>query len=568
MGRLGRMRIALGLDVAASVLVFGRVHVVPRLDATGGAFAAIFFCLSLTPSLLPRSWQLQGLIAGVLAATGYLTGVIIGAVVRRLIPRRPEPETARAVRRLVGLSGCGAVAASLYLGVQAQREIYPLMGLLPPQRLGYLGVPLVAAGVFLVFLALARTLRRAALALGRFLGRWIPPAAARAAAMIGITVLTISLTEGVLTEALLRGADSSFAALNRETSPGTSPPRAATQSGGPSSLVSWPSLGLEGRDFVAGATSVQELRRFGGRAVAAPIRVYTGLDSAPTLRERAALAVRELDRTGAFARKVLCVITTTGTGWVDPQAAAALEYMYDGDSALVAMQYSYLPSWLSFLVDRERAVAAGRELFEQVHARWARLPAGHRPRLLVFGESLGAFGAEAAFGGEQDLRRRTDGALFAGPPDSSRLWRRFVDDRDAGSREALPVYRRGETIRFANRPPDLTALPGPWPPPRVVYLQHPSDPIVWWTPRLIFEKPDWLSEARGDDVLPSFHWYPFVTFWQVTADLAVSLEAPPGHGHDYAGDVAAAWASIAPPPGWTPQRTALLTGLVRRMSSS
>ena len=62
--------------------------------------------------------------------------------------------------------------------------------------------------------------------------------------------------------------------------------------------------------------------------------------------------VRELDRTGAFDRKVLVIIPTTGTGWINPVAARALELMYNGDTALVGSQYSYLPSWISFLGDR------------------------------------------------------------------------------------------------------------------------------------------------------------------------------------------------------------------------
>src|SRR4030095_7932846 len=133
------------------------------------------------------------------------------------------------------------------------------------------------------------------------------------------------------------------------------------RSGGPGSLVSWASLGNQGRTFVAGGPSMDELRQFGGTGAAHPIRVYAGLDSAPTSRERAALAVRELQRTGAFSRRVLCVITTTGTGWVDPLAVEPLEYLYNGDTAMVGLQYSYLPSWLSFLVDKERAHEAGRD---------------------------------------------------------------------------------------------------------------------------------------------------------------------------------------------------------------
>ncbi len=31
-----------------------------RLDFTGIAFATLFFCWSLTPSLLPRDWLFQG----------------------------------------------------------------------------------------------------------------------------------------------------------------------------------------------------------------------------------------------------------------------------------------------------------------------------------------------------------------------------------------------------------------------------------------------------------------------------------------------------------------------------
>ena len=42
-----------------------------RPDLTGVAFAALFFCLSLTPSLLPRDWLNSGIIGGINAAIGY-----------------------------------------------------------------------------------------------------------------------------------------------------------------------------------------------------------------------------------------------------------------------------------------------------------------------------------------------------------------------------------------------------------------------------------------------------------------------------------------------------------------
>ncbi len=68
-----------------------------KLDFTGIAFAAFFFCWSLTPSLLPRDWLFQGLIGGINSAIGYGVGTAIGwAVERYLLSGRrwwplPEP---------------------------------------------------------------------------------------------------------------------------------------------------------------------------------------------------------------------------------------------------------------------------------------------------------------------------------------------------------------------------------------------------------------------------------------------------------------------------------------------
>jgi uncharacterized membrane protein len=308
---------------------------------------------------------------------------------------------------------------------------------------------------------------------------------------------------------------------------------------------------------------VAEIAAFTGTPAREPVRAYAGLDSGPTTEHRARLAVRDLERAGGMERSVLVVLTTTGSGWVDPGAVDSLEYLTGGDSATVTIQYSYLPSVLSYMVDADRAREAGRELFDAVYERWSELPADDRPRLLVAGESLGSFGGETAFSGEYDLKNRIDGAVFAGPPNFNTLFREFVDDRDARTSEVAPEFRGGRTVRFTDEPRDAVApRTQPWTGTRVLYLMHASDPIVWWSPELIYGRPDWLEEHRGDDVVGAMRWIPFVTFWQVTADLPFAANVPEGHGHVYTTQYVDAWARVLRTPDWTPERADRLRQII------
>ena len=226
------------------------------------------------------------------------------------------------------------------------------------------------------------------------------------------------------------------------------------------------------------------------------------------------------------------------------------------------MQYSFLPSWLSFLVDKENARQAGQALFEAVDQRVRAIPEAQRPKIVVFGESLGSFGGEAPFLSPNNIIARTDGALFSGPTFQNTMRDAITDNRDPGSPEWLPIFDNGANVRFAARPENLGRPDAPWDTPRVAYLQHASDPIAWWTPELLFAEPDWLREPRGYDVSKDMNWIPVVTFLQVAADMAVAVDVPDGHGHRYVKDVVNAWAAVLQPPGWTPEKTERLRGRV------
>lgn len=529
---------------------------------TGTAFGLMFLWFSLTPSLLPRGPLFQGIISGAAGAFGYALGVFIVWLVRYMRSRDTSPPAPRWA--WVGLVVVGVVG-QLYMIIYFHRwqdEVRDLTGVV---RLGFWDYPLTAALSILVLyllVELGQLVRRLVLFLVRQLNRVAPPRVSAVVVILALLALTIALLNGIVVRFAMTTINNTFEAVNDETDPDFAAPTSPLRSGGPGSLVSWESLGHQGRIFVAAGPTVQQLSEFNGRPAIEPIRVYAGLNSADGIKATAELAARELQRTGGLQRDVVAVATTTGTGWINEAEASALEYMYNGNTAIVSMQYSFLPSWLSFLVDKENARQAGQALFEAVDELIRELPEADRPELVVFGESLGSFGGEAPFLALNNLVARTDGALFSGPTFNNTIWTQLTHDRDPGSPMWLPVYDDGENVRFVAAATDLDRPDAPWGHPRVVYLQHASDPIAWWNPDLLFAEPDWLKEPRGSDVSGRMQWIPVVTFLQVSADMAVATSVPDGHGHIYIKNVADAWAAILQPPGWTPEKTERLRPLL------
>jgi uncharacterized membrane protein len=534
------------------------------LSRPGLLMAVVFVCLSLTPSLLPRTGTVQGVICGLSATFGYATGVALAWIWSRAVGDRVyiDPRVRAAAGPVLAVSAGATLLGFSFVGSQWQRELHTLMGARPPTRSAFLVVLALTLSLLTVAIAVARVLRLAARRLGRLLGRWIPAAAAQLVGAAVVSVVVVGVLDGVVRDGFFTLADRTSAAINNSAEPAWTPPVSPLRSGSPASLAAWDTLGREGRGFVSGGPTLADLRAFGGPRAVEPIRVYAGMQSAPTTEAVAALAIRELDRTGAFDRAVLCVVITTGTGWVDPFLATALEYVHHGDTAIVGTQYSYLPSWISYLTERDRVARAGRELFQRVHARWSALPVDERPRLLLFAESLGSLFAEEVFTDVDDLLNHVDGALLTGPTSANRIRADLTEARDPGSTEVLPVYQNGRNVRFASFPSDLERPPATWHHPRLVYLQNPSDPVTWWSTDLLLSEPDWLAEPRGYDILPAMSWYPFVTFCQVTLDLALAEDAPVGHGHRFRRAGVAAWVAIAEPDGWTPAHTTRLTRLL------
>ena len=537
-----------------------------RLDIVGVLFAALFFCLSLTPSLLPRDWLTAGIIGAINAAIGYGIGVLIGAIGRRLVlSRRSWWPPRRDVRRVLQAAAIVvAISASVLTVLQAaawQRDVAAVMGIDGPATAGYLRTLVVALPIAAMLIAAARVVKDAIKFLARgMIRRWnLNDEIAMFVGTAIVAVLIITLVNGVLVRGFLAGASAVFQPRNTATRLGVEQPLRSEKSGSPSSFAPWDTLGFQGRNFTGTGPSAGELTTLNNRPAKEPIRIYAGLQSAGTIEERVAVLLSELQRTRAYERSLLVMIPTTGTGWVDPVAARSIESMYNGDTVLVAMQYSYLPSWISFLADQQKSIQAARTMVDAVHRRWLHWPPAQHPVLALYGESLGSLAGQGAFEFLPDIaEKNVTSVLWVGPPNASGLWKALTVRRDPGTPEVQPRYDNGRTVRFAQASghEEIAAVAVPaWDRPRVLFMQHASDPVVWWSTDLLFRRPDWLSEPPGFDRSPSMRWYPIVTFWQVSADMAGNITnsttTPTGHGHNYGDSQLDGWVAVAAPEGWT-----------------
>jgi uncharacterized membrane protein len=372
-------------------------------------------------------------------------------------------------------------------------------------------------------------------------------------------VLFWSIGSGLLLRTALHGLDSSYRRIDALLPAELSAPEDPLEAGSNKSLISWASLGAQGRERVVAAPSKNEISVLTASDAMEPLRVYVGLNSAETADQRAALALAELMRVGAFDRSVLVIATPTGTGWVDPAGMAPLEILHRGDVASVSVQYSYLPSWLSLLVEPDYGSDTARAVFRAVYGYWRSLPKEQRPRLYLFGLSLGARNSDLSADFFDIIADPFQGALWAGPPWDSVTWRKVTETRSTGSPVWLPRFRDESLFRFTTQRNALNEAKASWGPMRMVYLQYPSDPIVFFEMTSLWRQPAWMERPRGPDVSPKIRWMPVVTFVQQICDMMTATTTPRGVGHVYAAaHYLDGWIAVTEPQGWNEQSLARL----------
>lgn len=512
----------------------------------------LFLAFSLAPSLLPRPVAFQGLVSGLSLSLGYAIGVAGAWVWRYLELPAVSGRLAGALTTTAAILCAGVLGLFAWQAAEWQNSVRVLMHL--PRESGA-GVPGVASGALLLFVVLlsaARLFRRTVTGAAHRFGRFLPVRVAHLAGVLLSVALFWAVLDGVLLAVALRLSDRVAQEVDATMPADLAPPDDPLRTGSGSSLIPWRLLGSQGRKFVTSGPSPGDLEDFFGHGTPAPLRVYVGLNAADTPTARAELALRELERVGAFDRSVLLVISPTGTGWVDPAALDAVEYLLRGDVASVAVQYSYLPSVIALPTEGAYGADNARALFQAVYGHWTRLPRDRRPALYLYGVSLGALNTERSFDAHDIIADPIQGVLLAGPPFRSALWTVVTTTRQPDSPAWRPRFRDGSVVRFMTQQGGLDGGDAPWGPFRMAFLQYASDPITFFSVRSVFTRPDWLRGPRAPDVSPALRWYPVVSAVQLAADMLVASYPPPGFGHNFAAEhYIDAWLALIEPDGWT-----------------
>jgi uncharacterized membrane protein len=475
--------------------------------------------------------------------------------------RRPQQIVLGILLATIGLAN----ARAIWRWVGWQNDIRQLMGmddLSPSAWPIVIGATAVVAAIVLVT---SRSLRLLFRTMGNRLDRWLPRRLAITLSSTGLVVLMWLVFSGLLVQGFFSASNALFSTRDTGDKPGVAQPSSPLLSGSPESSVAWDTLGREGRAFVSSVPTVDELNVYSGGGALEPIRAYVGLKSAETLQDRADLLLSELVRTGAFDRQALLLTTTTGTGFIDPAGVDPVDFIFNGDVAIAGVQYSYLPSWISLLADQQVTKDTSLVTFRTVHEYWSTLPEDQRPRLFLYGLSLGSYGVESILTSANILNEPIDGAVMVGPTFENPLRAELIASREEGSTPWLPIVEGGRTVRFTGEQNSLDTPVGPWGPTRIAYLQHGSDPIGFFDPSIAWREPAWLSgDDRAPDVSPSTDWFPFVTMWQTLLDIPNSGSVPRGYGHLYT--VSAnlhTWVAVIHPDDWTAADTAELDDVLK-----
>ena len=535
----------------------------PNSFRSGVVGAEIATWGAVSPSLLPRRWWTTAANVAICQAVGHMLGTGAGSIARAVGASGPRGKNANPARIAMSALTVAAYASA----ARAHAKQKTLVSTPHPVKRGetLVGLSLGTLG-YGAMLLVGELVQTSVDRVNAVFGRKLPPVTSWPLAILAVAGAAYVFADRLVVRNFMSTVYKEAEELNREFLSGAPQPHEPQRSGSPASAEPWRTMGRQGRAVVSGGPRAHDIARVLEAPldeVKEPIRIFIGLrdgERSRSYEEMAEAALREMDRTGAWERGHIAVMSSAGTGWINDFHTSGFEFVARGDSAIVAMQYSYVPSLYSYLADRESAVQSSRLLIDAIRKRISRLDTPTPPKLYVGGESLGAYGVADAFQDPEQLLSRTSGGVFTGAPGFCSTLTTLTQRREQGSPQRLPVVDGGRHFRFIAHPDHLEhdfagkAYDAEWEFPRAVFAQHASDPVVWWDAALLWRAPDWLKEpgsrgvpapaAQHLDVLHTLRWWPFVTFWQVGIDQVSSNEYDAPHGHNYHAETVAAWNKV------------------------
>ena len=316
------------------------------------------------------------------------------------------------------------------------------------------------------------------------------------------------------------------------------PPDIPEITGSPVSGQAWADQSREGRRWLSMVLRPDTISAVMGEPAQQPIRVYASLQSARTPEDRARVLLDEIDRTRALERPYVALWSPTGSGYVNYVGCETFEYLTRGNCASLAIQYSVLPSSLS-LADVQLGTDQTRMVFAGIIDRLLAMEPDKRPRVFLFGESLGSQVSEEMFSGMGVYGPQSLGieaGLWIGTPEATKWRQQIWGDRSVSEPPGIgpgDIYLPRWVGDWTDLAPEDRARV------RYLLLQNGDDPIPKFWVEPLYRRPAWLGPWGKRPPGSPRHtiWWPVTTFLATFIDMLNALSPTPGifveGGHDY-----------------------------------
>ena len=233
------------------------------LDFGGLVGGVIFFALAMTPTMIPRSWKLQGLLAGLTAAIGYGLGSFLFKYVSRLyFIKNAKQLFKRQAWQTLLVFGPLLMFGSVLAGQRWDKQLRDLMFMELKEPWQVVSMVVLSIVFTLILIGVGRIIKGFFHLLYRLANKIMPQRTAKLAGYGLALFFIVYVLLGGLAKNLFSAIDYAASVANDTIQTNLTPPISPLRSGSPQSLISWENLGAKGREFISGGPRVEDINNF------------------------------------------------------------------------------------------------------------------------------------------------------------------------------------------------------------------------------------------------------------------------------------------------------------------